>query len=499
MTLRTKIVSGVFWVALQSWTGRLVALGTTLLLLKFLSPRDFGILASALVVLSIIEAFSDAGLNKELVYRQTRIEDAYDTAFVFLLILNLSLCTLVVAASPIIARFADEAEVSGVVRWMALGLLFTGLGMVPRAILQKNLLFKQAALREIAAPILGGSIAVGMAITGFGVWSLVGRELAGTLTGMILLWLVCPYRPKFRFDWGLARSMIGYGKHMLAATLIRILMFNVDRVIIMKLMGLKALGFYTVAVTLVDIPFRLVSQAISNVLFPIFSIMQNDRSKLAGSYLKGVKTVGTFIIPAQFAVALFVAPLLNTFYGSQWSVTGKLMPILAIYGLFRGLTLLAGEVFKATGHPQYVSKFLFIHLLVLTVLLFFLGTWLDLIGISIAAAAAMGIRFGLDTYRVSRLVGVSVPRILSSFAKPLLSAVIAFCPAFLFLPGRTTILQFCALGLFVMVAYSAAFFLLDRKFFMEALQTMKLLLPSNRKSEKADKNDRPLVQETMKS
>jgi len=472
--LRRRVVTGFFWTMLQTGMSRCIALLTTLVLLRYLSERDFGLLSAALVVMNAIEAFSDAGLTKELIYRKDRFEEACHTAFTLLLLLNAALFGLVLLAGPAIAAFTKDPEVVRIVNWISLGLIISGAGMVPLAVLQRNMMFRQTAVREIAAQLIAGATAVGMALWGMGVMSLVARQLAGLTAGLVLAWWICPYRPKLRIDRDLARSMFGYGKHMVAASLLTILVYNADRVVGVRLVGIAALGFYAVGMTVAELPPRLVSRAASQVLFPVFSRMQDDRAAVGRGYLKAIRTIGALLLPAQFALAVLAPSLLEALYGDKWAITGQLLPYLAAYGLFLGLTLLAGEVFKATGNPAYVSFYSTVHLLALVALLIGLGAWLGLPGLALATASAMGLRFILETRQVARMLQVPPLKIVAGYLRPLLCSAAAFL-AVAFLMGRPAgLVQVVLWTLGGGAIYAASMWVIDRSFFLEALEVLRL-------------------------
>jgi polysaccharide transporter, PST family len=471
--LRGKVVSGFFWTVLQTGLSRAIGVLTTMVLLLYLSPRDFGVLAAALVVTNIIEAVSDGGLSKELVFRRDRLQDASDTAFVVALLLNLGLFGAVLLAMPLLTRLTGDPEVTRVVAWMSVGLVLSGCGLVARTLLQRHLMFREIAFRDIAAQVLGGVVSVGMAMTGFGVASLVGRQLAGALAGLVLVYLVTPYRPRLRLDLGLARTMMGYGQHMVAATLLSILVQNVDRLVSARIVGVTALGFYSVGLTLVDAPYRLVSRATSQVLFPVFALLQGDRPALARAYLRGVRATAATLIPACVALALLGPPILDALYGGRWATTGELLPLLSAGSVFWGMTVLAGEVFKATGHPRLVSSFALYHLVTLAVLLVALGNILGLTGIALASTATVALRFVLEAVKVSTIIELPPGEILKAGLKPLFCSLVAFGPASHLLRPHAGLLAIIALGLASGVVYAAGLWLLDRRFFLDALDTIR--------------------------
>ena len=474
-SLRRQIASGMFWNVLQAGVSRAISALTTMVLLWYLSPNDFGVLAAALVVIALLEPFNDAGLSKELIFRQDRLEEAYDTAFWLGLAFNGALFALVLLARPLIQSYSEDPDVTRIAAWLSVSLVITGAGILPRTILQKELLFKKAALRDIVAPVIGGGLALLMAVAGYGVWSLVARHLIGNLASLALLWWVCPYRPKFRVDMGLAWEMVSYGKHLVAHLALMMLAANLDRLLAVRLVGSTALGFYAVAMLLVELPVRVVSQAIGQVMFPVFSMLQADRTSVARAYVKGIRLIAIILVPLQVALAVLGPSLIQALYGERWEATGQLLPTLAVYGILGGLAMLAGEVFKGMGHTWLASSASLFQLALLLALLLGLGTWLGIFGIAVAATLAMGARFALDAYRVSALVNIAFADIGGACFKPIVYAGLAFAPVAWLLTFGASLVWIGVLGVGGMMLYGAALWWSDRKFTLEMLESLGLL------------------------
>ena len=114
------------------------------------------------------------------------------------------------------------------------------------AILQRKLAFDKLAARSLAAAMVGGVVGVSMAFAGFGVWSLVGQNLAIALVGAIVLWRASDWRPGFGLSKRHYRDLFGFGVPVLGTSILRASVRRSDDFLIGYFLGPTSLGYYTI-------------------------------------------------------------------------------------------------------------------------------------------------------------------------------------------------------------------------------------------------------------
>jgi PST family polysaccharide transporter len=133
---------------------------------------------------------------------------------------------------------------------LALTFVLSGLGSIHESRLKKSMQFKQLFAAEMGRTIVKGGLSILLALLGFGVWSLVIGQLAGTLAATIILWIALPWRPRFGtsiFDWEIARSLSGYGSQLILVDLLGMVHKNIDYLIVGRRMDSTQLGYYSMA------------------------------------------------------------------------------------------------------------------------------------------------------------------------------------------------------------------------------------------------------------
>jgi len=83
-TLGTRTLRGIFWAYGSFFGSRVLMLVSTAILARLLSPRDFGLVALALLFMILLETLSDLGISQALVISKEGEElERAETAFVW--------------------------------------------------------------------------------------------------------------------------------------------------------------------------------------------------------------------------------------------------------------------------------------------------------------------------------------------------------------------------------------------------------------------------------
>src|SRR5690242_3342246 len=122
-----QIFSGAAWTIAARWAIRGLGLVSTLILARLLTPADFGVVAMAMFVVGMIEAFGDTGLTYYIIRHPDPRRSHFDTAFTLRLFVATALATMMVIAAPFGADFFHEPRVTDVIRVLAVRTFLFGL------------------------------------------------------------------------------------------------------------------------------------------------------------------------------------------------------------------------------------------------------------------------------------------------------------------------------------------------------------------------------------
>jgi O-antigen/teichoic acid export membrane protein len=330
--------------------GAVSQFGLGVLLARLLAPADFGLMTLAFTVLGLAQPLGDLGIGNAVVQRSELSDRHVRTAFTFSLLLGLVITAAIWLLAPVGARLMRDAKVTSVLRGLAAGFAIGGMAVVAGAILRRQLDFKQRFFIDGASYVLGyGAVAVTLALTGHGVWSLVWGNLVQTMLAScgVLIVVRHPLRPLLARRELKELLHFGFGSALNAC--VNYVARNADNLVVGRWVGAAGLGLYSRAYNLMNLPHTYAASAMSSVLFPAFAQAQHDQLRVRRAFLSVTKLTAMVAGPAMGTMAIVAPYLVSSLYGPRW--TGAVLPlqILCLAGYFRALYHLGGVVAQSVG------------------------------------------------------------------------------------------------------------------------------------------------------
>ena len=470
--LKRQVASGIFWVALAQIISRGLAYATTLILAKLLLPAAFGLVGTAMLAINALALFQDLGFESALIYRRKDVETASHTAFWTVIVMSIAITALTIGFAPLIASFFRQPEVTPILQVLALTVLITSFGRVPLVLLSRDLDFRRRIFPELTSSVIASVVAIILAFRGYGVWSLVWRELIRAVLVTILVWFVSTYRPRFRFNRSIGRDLFDYGKHIMASQSLIFLITNVDNAVVARYLGSAALGAYGFAYNTTNQPATQVTTIIGQVMFPAFSKMADGdpaqaRAMRARYYLVIVRYVTWITTPVAVAMILFAPAFINGLYGDAWAAAIVPIQLLAVYAFIRSIAANMGSVFRAMGKPQWLTYIALGRLIAMVVFLIPVAARWGIDGVSWLSAIVAVVDFIISAYLINRLIDAPF-RAYAAMLGPTSIAALAggFIALWLYdrLPFAKAAWNLLLAGLILVALYFVFAWLLDKQF-----------------------------------
>jgi O-antigen/teichoic acid export membrane protein len=264
------------------------------------------------------------------------------------------ICLLTWVSSPLVARFFGENDLARYLPLTGTAFLVGAFGTQFQVLFQKELRFNLLAVQEILAACAGGGIAIGLALAGFGVWSMVWGVVAQAVVRTVVIaipgWL--EWRPGFHFAARDLKGFVGFGSYQMGERTINYFNLRVDQLLIGALLGVQALGYYSFASNLTLQPQMKLNQVVNKVVFPVFSRVQDEEILLQRGYLKVLKVLTTLNAPMLVGLVL-VAPIgVPLVFGEQWNAAVVLVQILSLFTLVRSTGSPIGNLLLAKGRAD---------------------------------------------------------------------------------------------------------------------------------------------------
>lgn len=372
MAKHSRTDHAVSWSAIDVFVRYGLNFVVLIILARILSPADFGLVAMLALFVAVSGVLIDSGFSHAIIQRQQTTPTDESTVFFFTLLMGLLIAIVMCWLAPLIAAFYSQPALKQMTYWMALNLFLNAFGTIHTTLLTKELDFKTITKAGVVAALVSGSVAVFMALRGWGVWSLVGQALASTITTVIMLWLLHPWRPQWLFSFASLCAFFKFGGFLLWEGLLNTLYTNLYALLIGKLHSVQEVGFYSQAQRLQQLPVSVMTNVIGRVAFPVFAASADDKARLVRGLRKGMTSVMFINIPFMLVLMVLADPLILALFGEQWLPSVAVLQILAVVGLMWPLHALNINVLKAQGHSalnvriQHIKLTIAITLLLLT-------------------------------------------------------------------------------------------------------------------------------------
>ncbi|GFP32636.1 hypothetical protein HKBW3S42_00942 [Candidatus Hakubella thermalkaliphila] len=359
MSLAKKAVQGGLYLTINYFVLFVLGFVSNIILARLLSPEHYGIFALGLFFFDVVQRIRLFGFKSALIHKKEPSPEEISTHFLLHLIFSAVVILLCLLVSPLISIKYDRAIVE-VFLVLALICLFDneGLGATPSALLEKELRYREFSLINFFAFFLSAFAAIVSALAGMGVWSLVIQRATFNLVLFIGCWLVSPWKlslRKIRLNRGAATWFLReQGVYLWVVGLMGYVVLSFDDFLVGTLVGVTALGFYSMAYNISKMPLGFLSNFIQ-VAFPTYSKLQDDKEKLSFAY----DLTNGFLVRFGFVASimlLFVArEAVILLLGEKWLPSVILIQLLVLYSLMRPLQDAMGSVSIALGKVKEYS------------------------------------------------------------------------------------------------------------------------------------------------
>ena len=368
-SLKRQALSGVRWTVSARVLVQLVTWPATIIVMRLLNPRDYGLVAMSSVVIEFVSVFGDPGLAAGLVQTQVLRVETSRAASALIVLLNLLLLIVLMLAAPSIAAWYREPDLTQVVRVASLSLLMTAIATVPQAHLVRDLRFREMALALIVGNVVASLATLICAIYGFGVWSLVVGSLV--LSALRSIVIVAYNRsaawPDFFKGFAPVRHLMHFSVHMLSNRILWYCSMNLDLIVLGRIVHSTQLGSYSVGANLASIPGDKAMDAVNRVSFPTLSRMRLTPTQFNYTYERILRMLAVYGFLVAWGVAAVAPELVHVVLSEKWRFAVIPLAMLSIAAPLRMLTAFQNTVNNAAGVPQASTKVLGLTCLLLPV------------------------------------------------------------------------------------------------------------------------------------
>jgi O-antigen/teichoic acid export membrane protein len=425
---------GSVWMVLLRWGVRLTGLLSTIILARLLIPSDFGIVAMAMFVVSLLELLAQSGQTLAIIRHHNPTRADYDTAWTLSVAVGLVVAILIWVAAPITAAYFHESRVQPVMQWLSVRSLLAGFENIGITDFRRDLKFNLFFLYNISGKVISFVVAIPLAFMWRSYWALVAGIIVAQLARNVMSFIMHPYRPR------LSLAKLSEMGSFSAWTLVKVAggYFNAqaDQIVVGGLLGSGAMGGYAVATDLASSPSKEITEPMVAALYPVMARARSDQGALRRLYIKTFGWSAVICASTALGVLMVAHDLVHLVLGNKWLTVEPLMGWLALSGGLLGLSAGAYTTFDALGKPRLGAQMQWVRLVILVVALVPVSLFLrDMSAIAIARFAVTALFIPTLLLAIGREINISASDYLGALWRPALASA-CMCTILYFANGE---------------------------------------------------------------
>ena len=478
-----RVASGVAWNIAEKIGSTLLQAIVSIIVANRIMPDDMGIIAVLTVFVTLSQVVIDSGFSQTLIRKANATAEDFKAVFRFNLIASVALYAILTATTPWVASYYGWELIRKVAPVLYLLLPFNALCVIQNTIMVKEFRFAQLSTIIFFSSLISGILAIVMALTGFGIWSLVGQRVSMMATKAILLWWKSPWRWRRDIRTGSLKEMTPYSLRLIATDMITAIYNNIAQLFIGKIYSADMLGYYNQAQKLKDMPVNATMQSIQSVTFPALAKISDNPTKFDEGYRRVLMLTAFIMLPVMTGLIATADDIYMLLLKPQWHPAIPYFRIMCLIGIFYPISAIAYNVLKVRSNGAIILRLEIIKKVIMTIIL---ATTIPISVMAIAwgMVAAAACEMVLNIGATLRYAGLK----LKSLAKTLLPIIALTAVMYLATELVGSQIENLAVGLRLaikigvgIISYAAIAFITRMEAFGEALAISKQFLNKHNK------------------
>jgi O-antigen/teichoic acid export membrane protein len=426
----TSLVTNLAWRAAANWSSQLVSWASLLVVVRLLSPSDFGMVGMSIVLYWYLKFIGGFGITPTVIRHRDYTDDILaqlNTMGVFFGVSSFLLACLL--AWPA-ARFFKNSSVVPVAIVTCIALIPLGVRSVPEGLMNTDMSFKWLSLFDALRDILSAVITISLAWLGFRYWALVLGNLFAETARTIFIVAVRPYRFA-RPRVSTMRAPLIFGWRVLVSGFAWSTYNTLDNVTAGRVLGQSALGLYGMAWNLANLPLEKITSLVTTLVPSYLSRVQNDMGALR-HYLRALtEMIALTTFPVMIGLVLVASEAVPVVLGPKWNGMVAPLQVLCFYGALRSVVALLPKVLTAVGNARYVMRVEVLGLFLMP-LAFWIGSHWGIKGIAFGWVFAYPVIAIAEYWKTLKTIGMQAADYIGAL-RPAVDGCIAMAVAVLIL------------------------------------------------------------------
>lgn len=376
---KKTLIVGALWSVGARWAIKGIGFLNTVIMARLLMPADYGIVAMAMLVVTLIQALLDFGAGTALLRKAEVSKDEIDSAWTLRLLQSIAVAGVLIAIAPLAVHYFNEPRVLNVLWLLAVCVALSGAGNIGMVLALKEYKFHLEFRYNVVSKLFSvvATVVAGYFLRDYR--ALVVGLGVGYISGLVLSYFMHPYRPRWNTKkigeiWAVTKWLMlsGVGTFLLR---------NTDEFVAARIGSTNEYGIYNVGSDLGRLPVGELGPAMMRAFLPVLTSMQSDMQRTNEAVLKTLSAANAITLPMGFGVAALSLPLVEFVLGARWVAAAPFVALFALVGSIQFAMNPLNSLLIMRGHTRNQNTAVWVEFLVFLMAAFVLVPKLHLIGL----------------------------------------------------------------------------------------------------------------------
>lgn len=406
-------LDSVLWLLSGTGLKIVIQLLQTVILSRLLTPTDFGLMGAALIIVRFIEQYP-IGIGPALIQLPHLETKHLRTGFTLSLLFGLLIGGILWLFAPLFSLLIANDQTVPILRFIAFTFPLRSIATVAEALMERELKFRWLSSIQVLAYVIGyGFVGITLAFLGFGVWSLVLAYTVQILLRSLIPLILQPHPKQLQLETATAKELVSLSGGFMLTNILEFFALQGDYIVVSRGLGLTALGLYTKAYHLMNLPAATLGQALNRVLFATLAKVQNERELLIKAYRRNIVIMALTILPLSVVMCVLAKEIILVLLGSQWTEVIAPFEILALGTFFRFGDKVTSSLARSSGQ-LYRMAWLKLIYAVCVIIGAMWGLNYGILGVTIGVTIALIIQYLLLTQLAVNLTKIDLKSVIVS-------------------------------------------------------------------------------------
>lgn len=372
MVSNKTLIGSIAWKLGERSIVQVISLVTQIILARMIAPEEFGSLSVIIIFYNMTDLIVQKGFGSALIRKEKLSHENVNAVFCISLIMAVVLYAGMFFAAPMVGRFYKDSSLVNPLRFLMLNLIMSPIYCICNSLLIRNMQFKAIFVRGLCASLISGIAGIILAYAGFGLWALVSQMVINQFVLTVVMYVALKSKIALKFSKEAFNEVFSFGRNVLITEFLLTFIESLRSLLIGKVYTKSDLAYYDRGQVYPATLMRVMYDTLYSTLLPFLSKEQNDKTKLAQSYVTITHVTVAVITPIFFGMAVTAPEIINILLTDKWAFAIKYMQIFCIYQAIFSYQMTSKTTLYALGnsksvmHIELIKSFVSITLMIIS-------------------------------------------------------------------------------------------------------------------------------------